>query len=258
MGKTNLGLVEYAKAQLGKPYWFGCYGQQASENLYYAKKAQYGDKLSGSEQSYLDQCKKKQKVHDCSGLIKGFMYCETPESAPLYVSKYDLSSSDMIKACKEQGPYSSIPNIPGLLLWKSGHVGVYIGDGYAIEAKGHSYGVVKTNNTAWTKWGKLPWLEYQTATTPTQKEPAQSSVTTCTVSLPVIRKGDKDSKYKSIKKMQLLLNDAGARDENGSQLEVDGSCGAKSVFAIKQYQAAHGLTVDGVCGQSTWQSLLTN
>ena len=29
-------------------------------------------------------------------------------------------------------------------LWKSGHAGVYIGGGYAIEAMGTSKGVVKT------------------------------------------------------------------------------------------------------------------
>ena len=40
-GKTNYGLVEYAKAQLGKPYWYGTFGQTASEALYTAKKKQW-------------------------------------------------------------------------------------------------------------------------------------------------------------------------------------------------------------------------
>ena len=41
MAKTNIGLVEYAKAQLGLPYWYGTYGQISSEELYKRKKAQY-------------------------------------------------------------------------------------------------------------------------------------------------------------------------------------------------------------------------
>lgn len=34
MLKTAKGLVEYAKAQLGRPYWYGTFGQAASEELY--------------------------------------------------------------------------------------------------------------------------------------------------------------------------------------------------------------------------------
>ena len=40
-GKTNYGLVEYAKAQLGKPYWYGTFGQIGTEALYTAKKKQW-------------------------------------------------------------------------------------------------------------------------------------------------------------------------------------------------------------------------
>ncbi len=35
--KTNTGLVKYAKAQLGLPYWYGTYGNTATEALYKAK-----------------------------------------------------------------------------------------------------------------------------------------------------------------------------------------------------------------------------
>lgn len=49
------------------------------------------------------------------------------------------------------------------MLWKEGHAGVYIGGGYAIEAMGTQYGVVKTevDGRGWEGWGKLPFLEYQ-------------------------------------------------------------------------------------------------
>ena len=30
MTKTNAGLVEYCRAQLGLPYWYGTFGQTAS------------------------------------------------------------------------------------------------------------------------------------------------------------------------------------------------------------------------------------
>lgn len=41
MSKTNSGLIAYAKAQLGKPYWWGTFGQIASGSLYASKKKQY-------------------------------------------------------------------------------------------------------------------------------------------------------------------------------------------------------------------------
>lgn len=39
-------------------------------------------------------------------------------------------------------------------------------------------------------------------------------------------------------------------------LVLDGISGVKTVAAIKAWQKAHGLTVDGICGKNTWNSLL--
>ena len=63
---------------------------------------------------------------------------------------------------EDYGGMSTMPEIPGLMLWKDGHVGVYIGDGYVIEAMGTKYGVVKTEveGRGWSGWCKLPYLTY--------------------------------------------------------------------------------------------------
>lgn len=50
----------------------------------------------------------------------------------------------MLDKCTVKGSISSMPDIPGILVFLPGHVGVYIGNGYVIEVKGHAYGVVKT------------------------------------------------------------------------------------------------------------------
>ena len=44
----------------------------------------------------------------------------------------------------EYGGMDTMPDIVGLGLWKQGHWGVYVGNGYAIEAMGTQYGVVRT------------------------------------------------------------------------------------------------------------------
>ena len=47
-----------------------------------------------------------------------------------------------------------------------GHVGVYIGNGKVVEARGHAYGVVRTNlkSRPWSKWAYDPDLVYDTET----------------------------------------------------------------------------------------------
>lgn len=67
--------------------------------------------------------------------------------------------------CTETGNIKTIPELPGVLVFMPGHVGVYIGNGEVIEARGHLYGVVKTKlkDRPWYDWGKLRWLEYQKA-----------------------------------------------------------------------------------------------
>lgn len=68
----------------------------------------------------------------------------------------------MLQNCNEIGDIKSIPDIAGVLVFMSGHVGIYIGNGEVIEAKGHAYGVVKTKLEArpWKNYGKLKWIEY--------------------------------------------------------------------------------------------------
>ena len=57
---------------------------------------------------------------------------------------------------------SGMPDTPGLAVWKSGHIGVYIGNGEVIEAMDTRYGVVKTKlqGRGWTHWLEVPGIKY--------------------------------------------------------------------------------------------------
>lgn len=160
-GKTNLGLVEYCRAQIGKPYWLGTFGQTASKTLYEQKKRQLPKNYTAKD--FPSQY--GQRVHDCIGLIKGYIWSETPEAVPVYASNGcpDIDESGMYVKCREKGSIGTIPELPGTLVFFEGHVGVYIGNGEVIEARGHAYGVVKTKlkERPWRNWGLCPYIEYE-------------------------------------------------------------------------------------------------
>ncbi|WP_194894315.1 C40 family peptidase [Catenulispora pinisilvae] len=45
-------------------------------------------------------------------------------------------------------------------------------------------------------------------------------------------------------------------DDHGASISTDGQFGANTVAAVKSYQSAHGLGVDGQIGPQTWSSLM--
>lgn len=166
MSKTNIGLVEYCCAQLGKPYWYGTFGQKASKWLYDYNKSRLPSYYTASD--FQKQIEEGQKVHDCIGLVKGYMWCRSSiDDRPIYKSNNfpDCSADAQFERSKRKGAsISTLPEVPGVLVFMKGHVGVYIGNGKVIEARGHNYGVVETKlkDRSWKCWAYIDELEYIT------------------------------------------------------------------------------------------------
>lgn len=172
--KTNAGLVAYALAQLGEPYWYGTFGQTATANLLAAKRRQYPDYYNQSKYKVRFDTQFGRRVHDCAGLIKGYLMSDTPTSAPKYIAALDQGSKGMLDSCSEKGAIGTMPDLPGVLVFFTGHVGVYVGGGDVVEARGHDYGVVKTQlrSRPWTHWGKHPAIAYAVPKPAQQAAPA--------------------------------------------------------------------------------------
>lgn len=171
MAKTNTGLVEYCKAQLGRPYWFGTFGNIATEQLWNAKARQYSKYYTKARKATMQsRGDLGQKVHDCAGLVKGYIMSADPNSPAEYDAKYDISADDLFKRATEKGTIDTLPEIAGIGLYKSGHAGVYIGGGKEIEARGFDYGVLEDDvkNTGFTHWYKIPNIEYGATEAPVE------------------------------------------------------------------------------------------
>ena len=101
---------------------------------------------------------------DCVGLIKGYgwLIAETMEIEYGTNGMPDIGANQMYYNATRKGTIDTIPEVPGLAVWKSGHIGVYIGDGQVIEAMGTKYGVVKTQlqGRGWTHWLEIPYINY--------------------------------------------------------------------------------------------------
>ena len=94
----------------------------------------------------------------------------------------DVSADGMIKLCKNVSTDFSKIKV-GEAVWLSGHIGVYIGNGLAVECTPKWEGKVQItscncnvngyNRRNWTKHGELPWVSYGTTETgkTTEKNP---------------------------------------------------------------------------------------
>lgn len=172
MAKTNTGLVEFVKACLGRPYIYGTFGQVVTAALIDAKAKQYPKQLTPARVQKAKAEFIGKRADDCIGLIKNYLWATSPDANPVYNAAEDWSADATYNKATEKGPISTMPDIPGICVRTNGHVGVYIGNGEVIEAKGFNYGVVKTrlNARSWLNWYKHPLITYDAQIKPNTDE----------------------------------------------------------------------------------------
>ena len=190
---------------------------------------------------------------DCVGLVKGVLWGWNGDESKVYGGAVyasngvpDLSADAMINVCKDLSSDLSDISV-GEFLWMKGHCGIYIGGGQVIESTPKwNNGVQITALSArnWLRHGKLPYVEY---------EEAEEVKNTVMVELSVLRHG---SKGEEVKTLQRLLNAFGYKGKDTKVLAVDGDFRGNTEYALRSYQKAQGLSVDGICGKNSWNSIL--
>jgi len=119
------------------------------------------------------------------------------------------------------------------------HVGVYMGDGSVVHAKGRDDGVVRESADAagWNRFGRLKcWRGAFNAAGYTR----------------LLKNGGKPyMRGDDVRRVQQALENKGY-DAGGA----DGIYGPKTEQAVKLFQKAAGLETDGVVGPKTWAALI--
>lgn len=113
---------------------------------------------------------------DCCGLIKGILWEWSGDPSQVYGGAGyainglpDINEAGMIAVSSPSEDFSGI--VPGALVWRSGHIGIYVGDGLAVEATpSWADGVQITavnkpkagyKTRTWSRWGKFPYINYK-------------------------------------------------------------------------------------------------
>ena len=205
--KNNIQLVEHCNKLYneGARYWYGTFCQRASSSLLKVKRQQYPSMFKSSRDKQLKKdIEENRIVCDCSGLIKGFMMTRD-NGQIVYTPSLDLGANTYYNKATEKGTIKTMPDIPGLAVWKEGHIGVYVGNGEVIEARGFDYGVqkYKLSDRPYTKWLKIPGLEYTTIPESPQPVPEPKPEPTPEPKTYKVKKGDTLSKIAKANKVTL-------------------------------------------------------
>ena len=269
-------LVSFVKRMVGQPYWYGTCVYICTNDLLEKKTAQYPSHYGSSRTAtYEKHIANRMVCSDCIGLIKGFFWTNGGQGVLEYIaggeafkSKYgsnncpDKGANGMLtwlksNGCKH-GSIDSLPDVPGILLFKPGHVGVYIGGGFAVEAEGFSYGVVETkvSKRPWTEWAYLPesMLVYDGATSTEETKPSEPVVTepekVYALGERTLKHTSPDMRGEDVKELQNRLNALGF--DCGT---ADGIFGSKTEQGVIAFQTAAGIEADGKFGKESFSAL---
>lgn len=223
-------------------YVMGGWGQAINSKSRSALIAAQKYNQSSTRKKMINEAEDGTRAFDCSGLIKSILWGYVGDDSATGGAKYasngvpDLNAAGLIGRCYGVSEnFSTI--MEGELVYMSGHVGVYVGDGYVVECSPKWKNCVQRTELKQRKWlkhGFLPYVEYQKANT------------VHVVPTPTLRRGCKSMK---VSQLQDCLSSI------GYNLQIDGSYGPKTQGIVRLFQKDHDLQVDGIYGPKTYNRL---
>ena len=222
MKNSNADLARFCIGRLGVPYVMGTNGKIFTSTMYSDLTERNPADWFTEERRPAVESLIGERTTDCHGLIEWF-------AAELAGGKwnYDTTADEAFEAAQEKDGIGSLPEQPGVCVRFSGHVGVYIGGGYVVEARGFEYGVCLTKlaERPWTHWYQHPKIRYAVKALPAPNP---------------MKVGKTTGRY-SIVWLQLALNQQIAAEFiKEPALEVDGVYGKRTAEAAAAYWQRKG------------------
>lgn len=272
---TGQGLADFAERRIGMPYFYGAKISHGilTEEFMNTLHEKLPDLVTDD---YMEQARGQGQVGkvntDCSGLIGDYLGVE-------------LSSAQMYAVAEQRlwirtPAYAYFP--AGTVLWKPGHVGVFLGsrdsEYWCVEAKGINYGTICSNvsDNDWQCGLLFPGVSYDMGNHMPDIMPEKFCVTqkvgkisqkddtdTMPEKFSITKKGEnpylrpyawvlqpeKAAQYPAVKK---ITYGEGVRwlqwelCEAGYPVSVDGIFGSKTKAALQKFQISCELRPDGI------------
>lgn len=273
-------------------YVYGCFGapMTAANKKRYLVNTDYNKRADRT--AMINAATASTFGFDCVNLIKGILWGWTGDKTKSYGgAKYatngvpDTNADGFINLCKNVTTDFSKIEV-GEAVWLKGHIGVYIGNGLAVECTPkwtndvqitavHNIGkVAGYNGRKWTKHGKIPFITYEKVENKPAK--AEKDMTSFekfvrnvqaaigaqvdgepgpeTLAKTITVSAKYNKKHAVVKAIQTRLYELGYTEIG----KADGVAGPKFTSAVAHFQQDNGCAVDGVITKKnkTWKKLL--
>lgn len=245
-------------------YILGCFGAPMTDK---------NRKRYSTNRSYNQQLDRAAKIlasdddtfgFDCVCMIKGLLWGWCGDKTRTYGGAGyacngvpDLGADTMFRRCTQISTDFSCLEI-GEAVWRSGHIGIYIGDGLAVEctplwADGVQITACNCQKDGyptrnWTKHGKLPYVSYEGCSLAWLRQTVD--LVAEGKQLPVLSETENRVHilvWLAQKRLHTLGYPVG---------EADGIFGPLTRAAVMAYQQDHGCQSTGKLDEQTWQCLL--
>lgn len=168
-------------------YVMGCFGAPMNEKNKARYCANHSYNKAADRQAMIKAATADTFGFDCVCLIKGLLWGWSGDASKVYGgASYkdngvpDIGADSMITVCKDVSTDFSSIEI-GEAVWMKGHIGIYVGDGLAVESTPAWKNCVQItacncsksgySRRNWTKHGKLPYVTYTGAAEAPKEEP---------------------------------------------------------------------------------------
>lgn len=227
--------IQYLTDQIGQPYVWGAQGTELTR-ADYKRIIDRREEKEANRKAAKKFCEKKfaeghsvLRAYDCSGL--GMFWLQNIK----HIFGYDMSANGMLNTCEQ---VSTAKRGYWVFHWngtKATHIGYMVSDEEVIHAKGRAYGVVKEKfkkGTQWNRIGKPRCFKFDEQFVFTR----------------VLQYG---MKGEDVIEMKRLLIKAGFGDGITVNTASSQNFKSRTRNAVKAFQKAACLKVDGICGKDT-------